>query len=131
MLVDVAKIENENIFVVRYAAPFNPNEDIVAAQEQIAALLSSLDGTVYRIDDLSNAKMKWNQFVEGIFVATRDVPGSMVDPRIHGILVGEDDMVQMASESMKQDQYGATNTPMFTTLDEAITYAREHGPEAQ
>jgi hypothetical protein len=31
----------------------------------------------------------------------------------------------MASESMKQEQYGATNTPMFTPLDKALAHARE------
>lgn len=126
MLVDVAQIENENIIIVRYKAPFNPNEDIVAAQEQIATLLPTMGSVAYRIDDLSEAQMSWNQFVDGIFVATRDVPGSMTDPRIQGILVGEYEMVRLASESMKQDQYGATNTPMFTSLDEALNYAREN-----
>ena len=131
MLVNVAQIENENIIVVRYKAPFNPNIDIVAAQEQIATLLSTIDGVAYRIDDLSEAQMSWNQFVDGIFVATRDVPGSMTDPRIQGILVGEYEMVRLASESMKQDQYGSTNTPMYTSLDEALKYARENVMEAK
>lgn len=131
MLVNVAQIENENIIVVRYKAPFNPNIDIVAAQEQIATLLPTIDGVAYRIDDLSEAQMSWNQFVDGIFVATRDVPGSMTDPRIQGILVGEYEMVRLASESMKQDQYGSTNTPMYTSLDEALKYARENVMEAK
>lgn len=125
MLESVHKLTGENIIVVTYKDPFEPNIDINKAQEHIAGMLDMFDGVVYRIDDLSNSPMSWNTFVEGIFLATRDVPGSMTDPRIQGILVGADDMVKMASESMKQEQYGATNTPMFKTLDQALARARE------
>lgn len=125
MLVNVEKLSNQPVVVVHYAAPFVPKEDIVNAQEQIATILESHEGTLFRIDDLSKAEMDWNAFLEGIFEATRDVPGSMTDERIHGILVGDYKMVKMASESMKQDQYGAQQTPMFHSIDEALNYVKQ------
>ncbi|MEM6528960.1 MAG: hypothetical protein AAF653_11750, partial [Chloroflexota bacterium] len=93
MLDAVQRLDNENIVIVTYSAPFKPGTDIAQAQEQIAALLPDVKGTLYRIDDLSQSGMDWNSFVEGIFVATRDVPGSMTDARVQGVLVGENDLV--------------------------------------
>lgn len=124
MLVSVSKFPNEAIILVKYSAPFFPTKDIVAAQEKIADILSENEGDFYRIDDLSEAEMDWNAFVEGIFIATRDVAGSMTDKRIQGVLVGESSLIKMASESMKQNQYGAKPTPMFHTLDDALRHIR-------
>lgn len=125
MLVNVEKLSEQSTVIVHYATPFVPKEDIAKAQEQIAKILETHDGSLFRIDDLSKAEMDWSAFVEGIFVATRDVPGSMTDERIHGILVGDYKMVKMASESMKQDQYGAQQTPMFHSVDEALDYVKK------
>jgi len=124
MLVNVHRLTDEPIIVVTYKAPFQPQLDIATAQRQIAAILDLNEGVFFRIDDLSAANMGWNEFVSGINIATQDVPGSMTDARIRGILVGTYEMVTMASQSMKQEQYGATNTPMFDTLEEAISFAR-------
>lgn len=125
MLKTVEKLANEAIIVVSYEAPFDPRNDISAAQVQISEILNQTEGILYRIDNLSEAKMNWPQFLEGITVATRDTPGSMTDSRIRGILVGDYEMVRLASESMKQEQYGASQTPMFTSLDEALDYTRK------
>lgn len=126
MLVSVTKYPDDPIVVVTYRAPFAPREDITQAQEQIASILGESQAVLFRIDDLSDVDMTWNQFVEGIYVGTREVPGSMVDSRIRGILVGNGEMVKLASESMKQEQYGATNTPVFTSLEAALAYARSN-----
>lgn len=127
MLDHIEHIEDAHIIVVHYAAPFEPDQDITAAQAQIAGILETTSQPHWRVDVLSEAQMDWSSFVLGIDTATRDVPGSMVDPRIQGILVGDYEMVKLASESMKQEQYGATNTPMFTSLDDALAYIREQG----
>ncbi|MEL6525250.1 MAG: hypothetical protein AAFQ07_06020 [Chloroflexota bacterium] len=126
MLASVTKLDDQPIIIVRYQAPFRPQEDISAAQEQIAKLLDDHgQHNMFRIDDLSEAGMDWNSFVEGIFIATRDVPGSMTDTRINGVLVGEDALVKMASESMKQEQYGSTQTMMFDCMHQAMAYVQE------
>lgn len=125
MLADVKQVENEFIIIVSYAAPFEPDHDIAAAQRVIADRFLNDEQVWVRIDDLRDAGMDWNTFVEGIFVATRNVPGSMTDPRVQGILVGEDSLVELASHSMKQEQYGATETPVFTTLEAALAHARK------
>jgi len=126
MLKDVQKLPNENIIVVKYKAPFQPIEDIGEAQRQIAEILDAEGQTMYRIDDLSQADMVWNQFVEGIAEATKDVAGSMTDARINGVLVGDYEMVELASKSMTQDQYGATSAPVFNSLDDALAHARQN-----
>lgn len=124
MLKSVEKLSGENIIVVTYAAPFDPTADIGAAQQQIVEIIKRHPGQFVRIDDLSRAEMTWSQFILGIQTATVQVAGSMTDPHIHGVLVGDYEMVQIASESMQQDQYGATQTPVFGALDEALDYAR-------
>ncbi len=41
-----------------------------------------------------------------------------------GVVKGTSGLVQMASESMKQDQYGATDTLMFESLEDALNHIR-------
>lgn len=129
MLTSVEKLEDQPVIIVRYEAPFKPREDINAAQEQVAALLDAYAHPMFRVDDLSQAGMDWNSFMEGIFVATRDVPGSMTDARVRGILVGEDSLIKLASESMTQKQYGSTQTAMFDCMHQAMAYVQENSDD--
>ena len=125
MSMTVEHLEGENIVIVTYAGDANLSQAIVQAQEQIATILDNHEGIFYRIDDLSKVQMDWNAFVVGIAAATRPVPGSMTDPRIRGVLIGDYDMARMASSSMKQQQYGATDTPIFPNRDEALSYIHQ------
>jgi hypothetical protein len=122
MSMTVEHLEGENVVIVSYDDDANLNQAIAQAQEQIAVILDNHEGIFYRIDDLSKVQMDWNAFVVGVAAATRPVPGSMTDPRIRGVLVGDYDMARMASSSMKQQQYGATDTPIFPNRDEALEY---------
>jgi hypothetical protein len=125
MAMTVEHLEGENIVVVTYDGDVDLGQAIAQAQTKIAAILDDHDGIFYRIDDLSKVEMDWNAFIIGIAIATRPVPGSMTDPRIRGVLVGDYDMARMASSSMQQDQYGATNTPIFPTRDEALAHVHQ------
>lgn len=125
MSMTVEHLEGENIVVVTYDGDADLDQAIAQAQSEIAILLDHHAGIFYRIDDLSKVQMDWNAFVIGIAAATRPVPGSMTDPRIRGVLVGDYDMARMASSSMKQKQYGATDTPIFATRDEALAYIHQ------
>ncbi len=125
MSMTVEHLEGENIVVVAYDGDADLDQAIAQAQAEIATILNNHEGIFYRIDDLSKVQMDWNAFVVGIATATRPVPGSMTDPRIRGVLVGDYDMARMASSSMKQQQYGATDTPIFATRDEALAYIHQ------
>ena len=122
MSMTVEHLEGKNIVIVSYDGDADLDQAIAQAQAEIAAILENHEGIFYRIDDLSKVQMDWNDFVVGIAAATRPVPGSMTDPRIQGVLVGDYDMARMASSSMKQEQYGATDTPIFPSCDEALEY---------
>ncbi len=124
MTVTIKQVPAENIIIVEYQAPFEPRVDIRQAQAEIARIIEANDQMLVRIDDLTRSGMTWSQFIEGIDEATQGVPGSMTDPRISGVLVGDGELLSMASESMKQEQYGSTETPTFSNLDEALAYAR-------
>ncbi len=124
MTVSVNHLEPENVIVVTYTDASQLDASIMQAQQEIADILAEQDGVFYRIDDLSQAEMDWNAFVVGIAAATRDVPGSMTDARIRGVLVGDYDMAQMAAESMSQEQYGGRDTPIYPTLDAALDHVR-------
>ncbi|NDJ36072.1 MAG: hypothetical protein GYB64_15565, partial [Chloroflexi bacterium] len=124
MSLTFEKLSGENIVVVTYTSPWDPRQDIAEAGRQTANVLAQVEGRLYRIDDLRLSGMTFSTFVQGIDEATNGTPGSMVDERVQGILVGTDELVRMASESMTQDQYGATDTPFFTTLEEALAHAR-------
>ncbi|MGJ3241273.1 MAG: hypothetical protein ACFE0Q_21380 [Anaerolineae bacterium] len=126
MSMSIEHLQDENIIVVTYGGEVDLSQAIADAQAQIADILDAHEGIFYRIDDLSQVEMDWNALVIGLAEATRPIPGSMTDPRIRGMLIGDYDMAKLASSSMKQKQYGATNTPIFPTLERALSHIRKN-----
>jgi len=126
MAFTVEKLPDEPIIIITFRNPSNPTEDYGPLLDQVAKLCEGLEGPIYRITDLRQVNFSFSDMVVSIaeeFKSGR--PGSAADPRIKAVLAASGELVKLAAESVKQEQYGAqSDTPIFTSLDEAIAYAR-------
>jgi len=124
MSVSVQKLANEPIIIVKYSTPFESEMDIYDAQFTIIQMMHEYSEFMYRIDDFSEVNLQWADVTELVDVITRKKAGSMVDPRIQGILVGEHSLLQLASDTLKHSGYTATDIDMYTHLQDAIASVR-------
>ena len=126
MAFTVEKLPDEPIIVITFRNPSNPTQDYGPLLDQVAKLCEGLEGPIYRITDLRQVNFSFSDMVVAIAEEFKSgKPGSAADPRIRTVLAASGELVKLAAESVKQEQYGARNdTPMFTSLDEAIAYSR-------
>jgi len=103
MLIGVEKVLRENIVVITYAAPFEPERDLFEAQIAFSTVQEIYEGEFCRVDDVSLADLTPDQ----IDLITGSLAG-------RGMLVGNNTVAQVIR-----------NTPLFNSLDDALAFARE------
>jgi hypothetical protein len=120
----VVKLPDEPIVVLTATDPFVPQEDLPAAYEEIAEVIDGIPGLVYCLYDISSVYLGFSDLVATLGIAIRGLPGSASDPRVKVVIVGSDDLAQLASEASHQEQYHHLNFPLFAVMEEAVDYAR-------
>lgn len=120
MPVAVEQIPNQPIIVVTVTEPFDPFKEMPVSTRQFQELTASIQGTIYRIVNVTRLKMLFNDLVNVLAADTRG--GAGADPRVRTVIVGSGEMVELGVKAMKQQQYGAKETPMFASMDEALAY---------
>jgi hypothetical protein len=94
--------------------------------EQSARLADGMGDRIYRITDVSNVEVDFGGLVLALATASSEKqPGSSADPRFIGMLVGSHKWSQIFAESIKQEQYGHINIPLFEGMDAAMTHIEE------
>lgn len=93
---------------------------------ELGKLLEGEPGPVYRITySLAITPLIFSDIVTMLGEETKSgKPGTITDPRIRMIIVSAASDAQFPIDSVKQDQYGAFDVPLFATVDEALAYAR-------
>lgn len=125
MTFKVEKYEGEPVVVCTMSAQFNPNTDYGPFWGQLGALIEGMEGPIYRITVLEASEISFSDMTMALAAEAKSgMPGSGSDARIRMVLVSKAVMAQMAVESIKQEQYGALDTPLFGTLEEALAYVR-------
>lgn len=126
MPVQIERFRNEPILLLRYLPPFDVREDMAKASEETAKALREIQGTVYRIEDVTGIDVNFSNIVQGMGAVTKkDDVGSIRNERVHLIMVSEKfDMLKIVKDGFKQDQYGNLDMSMFKTVDEALRFAR-------
>ncbi len=122
MPVSTVQLPHEPIIVVTTVAPFDPTKEMEATGRQFMELAQAIAGPIYRIIDISQWEMTFNDLVT---VMAEDVrSGADSDPNIHSVLVGTSAMAALGSKSAQQQQYGGKHIPLFGSMDEALVYVR-------
>ncbi len=60
--------------------------------------------------------------MSGLAYDTRADGGLPKDFWVRTVLIGSSSMAKLGAEATNQQQYGATGQPLFTSMDEALTY---------
>ncbi len=119
MPVTVERVVGKPIIILHYSG-FLDVETVKSAFAQSAVLAEQIEGTIYRIADVSKADGTFQE-VMGIIKAVRDgSPGSPLDTRIRVIFVGTNQLVQFYTNAVKN--MGATPMPVFHSLEDALQY---------
>jgi hypothetical protein len=121
MTVEVKQLGDEPIVIATIYDPVNMETDPVENREKSNAVARKFDGPVYRITDFSNFELTFSQLVGGL---AEDIKNS--EDNIRHLFVGSGDLVAMQVEAAKQDQYGGQDVKLFTSVNAAIAYARDH-----
>jgi hypothetical protein len=87
-------------------------------------MIDGVPGPVYCIYDIGSVYLGFSDLVMTLSTAIRGTPGSASDPRVKVVIVGTDDLAQLASDASHQEQYGRLNSPLFASMEEAVAYAR-------
>ena len=125
MTFTIEMLPDEPIVICTMSDRFNPMTDYGAFWQQLGAILQGKEGPIYRITHLQTDQIQFSDMVMALAAEAKSgMPGSLTDPRIRSLLVNQSLLAQMAVESIKQDQYGRLETPLFGTLDEALAHAR-------
>lgn len=125
MVFSVERLEGEAIIIFTLLDGYDFELDTQAAHQEIAKLTDQINQKpLYRITDFSQVTMSFTDLVLGLTSGTKAEPGSLADPRLRNLFVGNDDMVEFAAESLIQTQYGKIPTLVFTSKHEAVAYAR-------
>jgi hypothetical protein len=120
----VVNLPDEPIIVLTATDPFVPHEDLPPAYEEVAEMIDGVPGPVYCLYDIGSVYLGFSDLVTTLSTAIRGTPGSASDPRVKVVIVGTDDLAQLASEASRQEQYGRLNFPLFASMEEAVAYAR-------
>lgn len=126
MAFRVEQTPGEPIIIFSIEDRFKFDRDTLTAYAEVSAVLDRIkDDKPFLITDLSGARLTFSDIVMKLGQDTRGHPGSATDPRIRqNLLVGTDELVDMAAQSLMQTQYGKVKTLVFSSLNEALTYAR-------
>ncbi|MEO1254918.1 MAG: hypothetical protein AAFY41_08540 [Bacteroidota bacterium] len=127
MSVEVKKLSNEPIIIFNFIEPLDVLADITEANTQTAKYLHKTDETLYRIDNLLGVTIDFGKLVEGMARATRAKDeGSLRNDRVKTILVThQKDFGDIMQNGFQQDQYGSLDIKAFSTLDDALNFARK------
>jgi hypothetical protein len=126
MSFTIEKLPDEPIIICSMSEQFNPLKDYGAFWQRLGEVVKDMEGPIYRITHLKTDQIQFSDMVLALAAEAKSgMPGSLTDPRIRSVLVNRSILAQMAVESIKQEQYGQLDTPLFGTLDEALTYVRQ------
>ncbi|MBI1276729.1 MAG: hypothetical protein GC179_01240 [Anaerolineaceae bacterium] len=117
-----AKIEpvpNEPIAIVT----FEGHLDVDTVRQvfvDTAVIFAQFEGDVYRIADIRTAKIGFVDLINIVKAVRGGLPASSIDPRVHGIFVGQNQFARMYADLIKQ--LGGTPIPIFATMEDALEY---------
>ncbi|MFP4321322.1 MAG: hypothetical protein ACLFTK_02610 [Anaerolineales bacterium] len=127
MPVDIQVHEEENIIIATYTGHVDAYQDVPPVMEAVSRHYEPNGRKVYYISDFREADIDFSGVVVGMAEGTRPVEGRWYvgAPNSETILVGTHAMLKLVQDSIKTDQYGNVELPMFKTLDEALAHVRQ------
>lgn len=123
MPVQVERLPNEPILI----ATFSGAVDVSTLRDmfnQTAQLIVDMEYRVYRISDYNDALMTTPDLVAMVQMSGKAISGSSADPRIEGVLVGNNQWVRTGRILLGQLAFKGKHIPLFNTRHDALRYVR-------
>jgi hypothetical protein len=124
MCADVNRIPDEPIVLVTINTLNDFQSQLRAAHQQITTLMSGVDGEYYRIDNYQSLNVTTSTLVSAMFEESQQKPGSATDPNVYHIVVGAARVLRIGALTLPQTFTPDKRTPVFSTVAEAISFAR-------
>lgn len=118
MPVKVEKMTDAPIVILTYNDAIDVETVTFAFRESLKYLTPDMK-KLFRISDMRLARIDFSQAI-GILKAIQTNPdGSSVDPRIHGVFVGNQAMAEVYANAVGKM---GVQIPFFPTIDDALAY---------
>jgi hypothetical protein len=124
----IDKLPDEPIIVVAVIHPMDIKVDIGPYTDDLIRVLDESPEPLYEIMDARPVKLSFGELVNALAIATRSDDAKRINkhPKLGAwILVIDSDLLRIGANALGQDQYGGRNVPVFRTVDEALSYARQ------
>jgi len=119
----VIKLPEEPIVIVSVALPIERHlSSLYSIWVQIDRLAREERGPLYEIVDVRNQDVSFSDILVALDELDDHPPGSIADPRIRTVLVGDHPMLAIAVKKLWQRF--SLEIPVFATLDAALDYVR-------
>ncbi|NDJ51651.1 MAG: hypothetical protein GYB68_01040 [Chloroflexi bacterium] len=121
-----------NLMYVTYLDPMNLREDLKGVVAASAEAAGATSGTIVRVGDGNQmSSMGFSDLVLSLGQLINNEPGSLRDKRFLNVFVHDQPIAKMASDFMKQAQYGGMMVPVFPERAEALEWAHQFLSEQQ
>lgn len=126
MPYEVSRLADEPIIIATLTDPIDWAHDIKQTTAQVAALAAEIDGPGFRITDLTQATVTFSELMMGLATVLRSEGGWLSNPRMRPLVVTKQKLGrEFQTFVAEQEQYGKLNVEVFSTLAEAIAFARK------
>lgn len=118
---------NEAILLVSLHDPLDLESEIENIFNEISAKVDQMQHPAVIIHDFRDFTQTFSGLMMGLQAQTQtpNAPGTITDARTRTIIVGSNEIARMAAEAVRQEQYGGLDIPIYETVEEAETRARQ------
>ena len=117
--------DDSNIIRIDLIKPHTADE-IPHIHQETAAIAKDLEGTIYRLVDMSDSGFNFSEMVYALAEGTKKREGGAADNRFKSFyVVGDDQMAKMLTDSLSQQQYGSLSVNVSGTIEEALVQVSE------
>jgi len=126
MAYEIQRIDNKPIWVATLAEPYDSAKDAQGLDKAMADEIAGVEGKIIYIADMRKLHIRFGDIVTGLAEAFKsDSIVFFTNPRVVSLTVATDELIKMAAEAVKQDQYGGIDIKTFATVEEAIAYGEK------
>jgi len=125
MKFTVERLPNEPILMITILKDYVVGKDTPDIVRTVDSKIGKDETGLYSIYDLREMKMTFGDLVLALSNQSQKAPGAMADPRASAVIVGSSEMVKLGAQAFQQEQYGNLKFPLYQSVEEALSYARE------
>jgi hypothetical protein len=131
IMFTIEKLPGEAITIITINGSILKNmvsEDREQVQHQVQSIVEETPGLDYLIMDLHDIELTFSELVM-VLAKARDqiamIGGkTYIDANMRYLLVGSDELIDLAAEALHQEQYGNIEVQVFPTVGAAVDFAR-------